>query len=246
MADVYLILGAEGAGRREVVRDLIEGGFAEDEVVHLAWAESEPESPAEAQINARAGNRLLRYGELIALQVPAEAETLFLVAPGRANPLDVIEGFGDWLRGSGHELVRIITVVHCQLLHDQPKLELWHRACIHFSDAVLLDRREDVPNKWFSEWRQYYETEHYPCLFELVKKGRVRNPALILEPQPRRLSLAFDSDIDAIDLLDIDEDDLPEEPIDLTRPIDPWLVRLPSGHWEKRLPDIAEFLPKND
>lgn len=244
MAEVYLILGAEGAGRREAVRDLIEGDFAKDDVVAVCWAESEPDSVADEQLAARAGNRVVRFQELAAIDLPADADTAFIIASGRSNPLDVIEAFMGWLRATGHELIRIVTVVDCQLLSSQPKLEIWHRACIHFSDAVLLDRREDVPNKWFSDFKDYYEHEHYPCLFEMVKKGRVRNPALILEPQPRRMSLAFDMDIDAIDLLDIDEDNLPDEPIDLMRPTDPWLVRLPSGHWEKRLPDIADFLPE--
>lgn len=242
MADVYLILGAEGSGRREVVRDLIDGGFEEDEIVAVAQAQTEPDSPEDKLLAARSGNRVFRYEQLRDIEPPAEAETLFIIAPGRSSPLDAVEAFGDWLRATGHVLARIITVVHCQLLYANPKLGLWHRACIHFSDVVLLNRREDVPNKWFSEFREAYEKEAYPCLFELVKKGRVKNPALVLEPQPRRLSLAFDTDIDAIDLLEIDEENLPEETIDLTRPTDPWLMRLPSGHWERSLPNIDDHL----
>lgn len=242
MAEVYFILGAEGAGRREVVRDLIEGGFAEDEQVAIALHTSEPATPVNDELTSRDATQLMTYEDLRQIQTPADAEAIFIVASGRGNPLDFIEAFGEWLEISGQSLARIITVVHCQLLHAQPKLELWHRACIHFSDVVLLNRREDVPNKWFSDFKKPYESDHYPCLFELVKKGHVKNPALILEPQPRRLSLAFDDDLDAIDLLEIDEDDLPEETIDLTRPTDPWLVRLPSGQWEKHLPDITKFL----
>ncbi|WP_309384618.1 hypothetical protein [Cerasicoccus frondis] len=244
MAEVYFILGAEGAGRREVVRDLIEGGFDDDEVVAVAQSLSEPASPADEQLEARGTNRLITYDDLRQIQTPEEAVALFIIASGRSNPLDAVEAFSEWLQISKQPLARIITVLHCQLLHQEPKLELWHRACIHFSDVVLLNRREDVPNKWFSEFRKPFESEHFPCLFEIVKKGRVKNPALVLEPQPRRLSLAFDDDLDAIDLLEIDEDDLPEETIDLTRPTDPWLVRLASGHWEKHLPDIATFLDK--
>ncbi|WP_269539382.1 hypothetical protein [Cerasicoccus fimbriatus] len=245
MAEVYFILGAEGAGRREVVRDLIDGGFAEDEQIAIALHTSEPTTPVNEELTSRDATQLMTYEDLRQIQTPAAAEAIFIVASGRGNPLDFIEAFAEWLEISGQSLARIITVVHCQLLHAQPKLELWHRACIHFSDVVLLDRREDVPNKWFSDFKKPYEHDHYPCLFELVKKGRVKNPALILEPQPRRLSLAFDDDLDAIDLLEIDEDDLPEETIDLTRPTDPWLVRLPSGQWEKHLPDIAKFLDQD-
>lgn len=242
MADVYLILGAEGSGRREVTRDLIEGGFDDDERVAIGWTPAEPASLEDEQLTARSGNRIFQYEDLRQAESPADAETVFLIADGRGNPLDAIEAFGDWLQSTGHVLARIITVVHCRLLYEQPKLGIWHRACIHFSDAVLLNRREDIPNKWFTEFRQPYEQEAYPCLFELVKKGRVKNPPLILEPQSRRLSLAFDTDIDPVDLIEFDEDDLPDEPIDLTRPTDPWLKRLSSGHWERSLPDISEYL----
>lgn len=242
MAEVYFILGAEGAGRREIIRDLIEGGFDEDEGVAVGMQRAEPESSDDAPLANRAATAVFAYDDLRQASPPLEVEAIFLVAPGRGNPLDAVEALSDWLHATGHTLARIITIVHCRLLHDHPKLEIWHRACIHFSDAVLLNRREDVPNKWFTEFRQHYEQEAYPCLFELVKKGRVKNPALILEPQSRRLSLAFDPDIDAIDMLDLDEDNLPEEPIDLTRPTDPWLKRLPSGHWERSLPDISEYL----
>ncbi|GHB93257.1 hypothetical protein [Cerasicoccus arenae] len=246
MADVYLILGAEGAGRREVVRDLIEGGFADDEIVAVGHCETEPDSPADEQLAARATNRIFAYATLAQSSIPEDAETAFLIAPGRGNPIDAVEDFSEWLSRTGHTLARIVTVVHCMLVSANPKLELWHRACIHFSDAVLLNRRLDVPNKWLSDFRLAYEQERFPCLFELVKKGRVANPALILEPQPRRLSLAFDDDIDPVDLIDFDEDDLPEETIDLTRPLDPWFVRLPSGQRERHLVDIARFLPESN
>jgi len=244
MAEVYFIMGAEGSGRREVVRDLIDGGFDEDETVAVGWHDSEPEDPDAILLSQREATTIFQYDELSMASPPMESETIFLLAPGRGNPLDAVESFLDWLSATGHMLARIITVVHCRLVQEHPMLELWHQACIHFSDAVLLNRREDVPNKWFTEFRHQFEQEAYPCLFELVKKGRVKNPALILEPQSRRLSLAFDTDIDAIDMLDIDEDNLPEEPLDLTRPTDPWLKRLPSGHLERSLPDITKFLPK--
>jgi len=242
MAEVYLILGAEGAGRREVVRDLIEGDFDDDETVAILLAQSEPDSPADEQLAARAENHIARYAALTNAEAPPEARALFIIAPGRANPLDAIDAFAQWLKHSGHELARIITVVHCQLIHAHPKLNEWHRACIHFSDVVLLNRRENVPNKWFSEFREPYDRNRFPCLFEFVKKGRVANPALILEPQPRRLSLAFDDELEAVDLMEFDEDNLPEETVDLVRPIDPWLKHLSSGQWENALPDINECL----
>ncbi|MGE9297418.1 MAG: GTP-binding protein [Puniceicoccales bacterium] len=242
MAEVYFILGAEGAGRREIVRDLIEGDFDDDETVFVAMHESEPATPADEQLAARAQNRITRYNELASLQPPTEARAIFIIASGRTNPLDSVEAFKDWLEYAGHELARIITVVHCQLVYRHAKLAQWYRACIHFSDVVLLNRRQDIPNKWFADFREPYDQERFPCLFELVKKGRVTNPALILEPQPRRLSLAFDDDLEPVDLMEFDENNLPDETVDLVRPIDPWLKRLPSGYWENTLPNISDLL----
>ncbi|MEO0796218.1 MAG: hypothetical protein AAFX93_13700 [Verrucomicrobiota bacterium] len=241
MADVYFLLGAEGAGRRDAVRDLIEGGLEEDEHALIALHTSEPDTSADEQFLGRTNNRVVSYEHLAGIEAN-DVDVIFIVAPGRGNPLDAIDDFQSWIRRSGHTLARIITVVHCSLLQANPKLQIWHDACIHFSDVVLLNRRNDVPNKWFSDFRAHFEQEHFPCLIELMKKGRVRNPALILEPQPRRVSLAFDDDIEAVDLIEFDEDNLPEEPVDLVKPADPWLVRVANGQWERHLPEISKFL----
>jgi hypothetical protein len=50
------------------------------------------------------------------------------------------------------------------------------------------DRREGVANKWLSDFRAHFDGQFYPCLFELVKGGRVKNPALVLDPLARRMS----------------------------------------------------------
>lgn len=242
MAEVYLILGAEGAGRREVVRDLAEGGLDDDETAVIARHESEPDQPVDEQLTARPGNTVVPYANLSTLAWPGDPDVAFVIAPGRGNPADAVEAFHAWLKSSGQLLGRVITVVHCALLAAHPKLRTWHRACFHFSDVLLLNRREGVPNKWFSEFQEWLDEDRHPGIVERVKKGRLANPPLVLEPQPRRLSLLFDDDLDAIDFLEFDEDNLPEETIDLTRPADPWLARLPSGQRERPLPNISDFL----
>ncbi len=76
----------------------------------------------------------------------------------------------------------------------------------------------------------------------MLKEGRpVDNPAFLLHPEARRLSLIFD-ELDACDFLELDEDNLPEEPFDLSIPADPYLVRLANGDYAIKLPDINEFL----
>lgn len=245
MADVYLILGAARSGRRDCIRDLIEGGFDKDAPVCVAYSENEHETGADEQLAARGATRVQRYGALCDVAADNEADALFIITNGRADPVDEVESFQAWLRANPqHELARIITLVNCTLLHNNPKLNAWYEACIHFSDVVLLGGRESVDNRWISQFEEPYKKQCYPCLFELIKKGGISNPALILDPLPRRLSLAFDTDLDAVDFLDIDEDgDMPEETITLERPLDPYFVRRsPGGAREKRLPDINDFL----
>lgn len=244
MADVYLILGAPRSGRRDCVRDLIEGGLDKSATVYVGWSAAEEDTGADEQLTAREATVVHRYLSLEEVTVAGDIETAFIVTDGRTSPIDQLEFFQQWFeRNSQHTLARILTLVNCTLLHNQPKLDEWYKACIHFSDVVLLTKREGVDNRWVSQFEEPYKKECYPCLFELVKKGGISNPALVLDLTPRRLSLAFDTDLDAIDFLDIDEDNLPEETITLERPVDPYFARRSAdGPREKRLPDINEHL----
>ena len=89
---------------------------------------------------------------------------------------------------------------------------------------------------------KHYEQECYPCIFDLVKKNnRVVNPNNILDTEARRISTIFD-DIDAIDLLEIDEDNLPDEIIDLEIPEDPYLVKNQDGKYTINIPQIIDIL----
>lgn len=245
MAYVYFILGAARSGRRDCVRDLIEGGFEKDAGIHVAYSENEDDTSADEQLAAREATTVRRYTSLETVDAEADSEAVFIVSDGRTDPVDQLELLQAWLRNNPqHELARIFTLVHCTLLHNNPKLSTWYRACIHFSDVVLLGKREGVDNRWITIFEEPYKKECYPCLFELIKKGGISNPALVLDPSPRRLSLTFDTDLDAIDFLDIDEEtDLSDEPITLERPLDPYFERRsPDGPRVKRLPDINEFL----
>lgn len=245
MADVYLILGAARSGRRDCVRDLIEGGFDKETPVFVAYSDDEDDTGADEQLAAREATTIERHAGIDQIKVSDEADAAFIISDGHTDPVDEVEVFQMWLRHNPqHQLARIITLVHCTLLSNNPKLDAWYQACIHFSDVVLLAKREGVDNRWISQFEEPYKKACYPCLFEFIKKGGISNPALILDPLPRRLSLAFDTDLDAIDFLEIDEEgDMPDEPITLERPLDPYFVRRsPDGPREKRLPDINDFL----
>jgi hypothetical protein len=86
-------------------------------------------------------------------------------------------------------------------------------------------------------------------MFEPVKDGRVKNPALILLPEARRMSHFLDAEQDWVftnsEGEEIDEqeetgDD--EEEIEAKLEEDPYFVRRAGGRRVKELPDVARFL----
>jgi hypothetical protein len=259
LAHVYLILGPAGAGRRRVLADLIANGLDPADRPVLLTAATETFAADEDGQRLGAIPSLVREtwtmrdGQFIA-ELPADVTHLFVLSHGRENPVDQIEAFHAWLSQTGGELTRVITVVDCKLGAGHPMMLRWYDACIHFSDVVLLSRRDGVPNKWVSDFIARYHKQHYPCLIELVKRTDFANPALLLEPQARRVSQLFD-ETDPISVAvkfggdDDDEegeeaegdDEVVEED---AVPVDPYLERQAgSGRREKEIPDIAKFLP---
>ncbi|PTY06204.1 hypothetical protein DB347_12210 [Opitutaceae bacterium EW11] len=246
---IYVVLGASGSGRRPILADLIDGGLAEDEraVVLLSSTELpfDRENPPW---------RLVRWtwsqGEMqIPLDAIGDATHVFLLTDGWVNPVDQIESFKAWLERSGGELARVITIVNCQAAEQHKELVPWYEACIHFSDVVLLARREGVANKWLSDFQARFKDQFYPCLFEFVKEGRVKNPPLLLEPQARRMSHLFDEpDWEILDEEDLEEGSEDEEgretneEIEVVAEMDPYLERRAGGRRVKEIPDIRKVL----
>jgi hypothetical protein len=195
--------------------------------------------------------RLARWtwqGEFIEGTLPTDSGPVFFVTAGRVNPIDQIEVFRSWLEAQGGELARVICVVHCALAEKNPPLLAWYDACVHFSDVVLLNRREGVANKWVSEFLKHFEAQFMPCLFETVKAGKVRNPALVLDPQARRLTHAFDGedqwvfhDAEGEEIDEQDEVD-DEEEVEATLEEEPYFTRDAAGRRQKRIPEIGKYL----
>jgi hypothetical protein len=241
---VYLVLGAFGSGRRAIVADLMAGGLdagTDVPVVFTAATEAQGEGLTWDWTDD---------GE-IAASWPAESKVGFFLADGRADPTDQIEAFKGWMVAQGVELARVICVVHCRLLQDNPPLMHWYDACIHFSDIVLLAQRDGVANKWISDYQARFTKRCLPCLVELVKKDRVKNPALVLDLQVRRMSHWFDEDEDDAwksyatdpDTIIIDEDggDAGDDEAE-TEIEDEYLARHSGGSRQKVIPDIREYL----
>lgn len=252
---VYLILGAAGSGRREVVADLIEGGLAETDRAAVLLADSEAADPADAKLPA--STRWTWAEAITGAMIPDGATHVFFFADGRRNPVDQLEVFKPWADAQGAEIARVICVIDCQLAEKNPPLLAWYDACVHFSDVVLLNRREGVANKWISDFQAHFKDRFIPSLFEFVKAGRVRNPALILQPEARRMSHALDEeqnwvvtdeDGETMDADEFDEDEelegglSGEEEVEVKPEEEPYFTRDAAGRRQKRLPDIAKFL----
>jgi hypothetical protein len=264
---VYLVLGTPGSGRRAILSDLIADGLTSDDRPLTALPDAEGASEWDARLGRTVQWSWRDGGFTLELPGLARGETadfthLFIVADGRRNPVDQIESFRDWLRGRPTDLARIITVVNCALVHaHDAAIRPWIDACIHFSDVVLLASREGVPNKWMSDFQAHYRDAFMPALFEFVKQGRVKNPVMVLEPEARRLSQAFDeasdlaiarelapeAEITFTDESGDDEEDAGEQSPpgadDDESPAEAYFERRQNGRRTIELPDIARFLP---
>ncbi|MDR1010031.1 MAG: hypothetical protein LBM04_02695 [Opitutaceae bacterium] len=260
---VYLIAGAAGSGRREVLADIIAGGIdtGAGERALVLLAENEAAGEADARLGGiarwqwheRGGGPEGMDGRIEAEGVNIGGAThVFFVTDGRRNPVDQIEAFKPWLAAAGGELARVVCVVNCNLAARHRELVAWYEACIHFSDMALLAGREGVTNKWVSDFQARFKGKFYPCLFEFVKDGRVRNPPLVLEPEARRMSHYFDEpDYELAGGGNIEEgvgdDDGPrkrqsDEEIEVVEEVDEYLARRAGGRRVKEIPDIAKFL----
>lgn len=243
---VYLILGAAGSGRRQVLTDLLGDGLVATDRPAVMLAASELADEADATLPA-----LTRWSwtdGMITGILPREATHIFFVSEGRENPVEQIEVFVAWLEAQGGQIARVITIVNCELAEKHSALLAWYEACVHFSDIVLLNRREGVANKWMSDFQTHFKKQFVPCLFEFVKQGQVKNPALTLDPQPRRMSHVFDDEQDWIfktpegEVIEEDEETEGDEEVEATREEEPYFARDAAHRRVKRLPDIRQYL----
>lgn len=251
---IYFFFGAAGSGRRKIIKDLILNGLDSENQTTLLVSPDETPMPIEEDCPTSLSHvHFLSWkwkeNGLSTPDIPEGTDTLFFLSDGRRNPMDQIEAFHGWLSDRNWELGRTITIVNCRLAHDYPDLIRWYDACIYFSDAVLLNKRNDLSPKWMQDFLKRYQSDCYPCIFENVKKDSVPNPGTILEVETRRMSHIFDTlpPIDAADIEEAFETELSEDiALDTDPQTDPFLVRNAAGRRKKIIPDIGEFLEPVD
>lgn len=242
---VYFILGTPGSGRRALVYDLAENGLAPEQRALVLLAEGEPADAADARLAALPHVELRRWSwappELPAVKC-AGFSTVFFFADPRGNPVDQLEALKPWLEQHGARLARIMCVIDCTLAGEKPELLPWFDACVHFTDVVFLTRRAGVANKWLSTFLKHFQSQHYPCHFLQPRDGDIENPALVLEPEARRVTDYFDDPVE-LSPEDIEgEDDVELGPEDLAPSPDPYFQRRRNGRREKEIPNLKDIL----
>ena len=238
---VYLIYGIPGSGRREILFDLIETSTEDNDRQALYFRpEEEIGSSFDEQIEALKNVRIVDWKlsrtKIKHGPIKAAPEKLFFLASGTDDPTDIAEALKVWTEGNHCQIARILTVVHCAFLSENESAQPWFDACIHFSDIVLLNRREEVNHKWVRNFELRYKKQFCPARFLLVKKGRVANPLEVLEPETRRKSLYFD------ELISIEEDEFEDSELPEDKKPDKYIERLENGQRAFRVPDIRKFL----
>ena len=78
------------------------------------------------------------------------------------------------------------------------------------------------------------------CIRRIVASWR-KSPPAVIDGEPLRLSHIFD-DIDAVDEMEFDEDNLPDEPFDLVRQVDKYFARDELGRRNILVPEIGDLL----
>lgn len=238
---VYILFGIPQSERRTTLCDLIENGLPQGTPALYFKSKGEAPDPADASIaaldNLQTVSWELRDGKVQHERIEAPAEAIFFLTPGEADPAESAEAIKAWSDNNGCRIARGITLIHCDFLQANPAAQSWFEACIHFSDFILLARRENTTQKWIKDFQTQFTKAHVPSRFELIKKGRPQNPSEILIPEARRVSLFFDELIPIEE--DAFEDELPED-----RQPDKYIERLESGRRACPIPDIRKWLKK--
>jgi hypothetical protein len=249
--DIFLFLGIQGSGRLEVIDDIIDGYYSADQQISVLYDHRE-DIPSRSPFSNNV--------ELVAYKIVDEqikfpsaipqSNILLILCNGSGNCIEFLEAIQKWTRNKKMSVNRVISIIHTQKVMAEPKIARWYDATIHFSDVALLNRRENVGDKDIRQFVLKYNKEKcMPCLFEFVKKGKIKNPAIALEGSPRRISQAFeeedDFDYSEVIITDENDEENPEEDDfmdEFRNAPEPYFKRLPNGRHEIEIPDISDCL----
>ncbi|MGJ3242328.1 MAG: hypothetical protein ACFE0O_05135 [Opitutales bacterium] len=266
---LYYFIAPPTTGRDPLLADLVDSTFDPEEPVILLEEPGDPLAPEiRSSLKGRPGTVIVPWRfDAATHRFTTEAlnpgagtgEETLLALPDGAGPLvDQLEGLQGFLRRMDFRLARIVCLLDCGLAAEDDQALAFYKACIHFSDVILLTNRKAAGNAWVQQLLSRYEKEHLPARLILMKKGKVENPAEVMDPTARRLSQLFEEDYPGADgrpawaaglpddviiedeagePLDEDDDDTPD--------VDPYLERRHEGGPRRLpLPDIRAVLQR--
>lgn len=240
----YLILSTPRAGRRALCLDACKNAF-EGANVCAFIAEGEPPAPEDEELAKLGGVSVARYSggedalEKICALDEANVGIVLFLADSAGNLADEVESFKRIADAGKIRLARVWSIVDCKLnMVCAKKAEPYFDALSHFADCLLFSRRGGVPKNFTQALKDKYARDCRPHLMiDMDKFGRVENAMEIAEEQARRISMLFD-EFDPADELDIDGDNLPDEPFSLERKPDPYLERTIGGARKNPVPEL--------
>ena len=241
----YLVLGTSLSGRRGICADVCKNAFPECKVSVFISGNEQP-CADDAQLASLENVSVVKYSNNVSEKITelanSQTDVVIFVADAFENLADEIERFKQVSELGVIHLARIWAVVDCKMLEMFPKkVEGYVNALSHFADCMLFSQRSGVPNSVVSEITTRLQKECKPHLLVLVdKRNTVKNPIELTIEETRRISMLFD-EYDLEDELDLDEDNLPEEPFSLERKPDPYLEKLQSGVRKNPIPNVCEF-----
>ena len=244
----YLILGSPACGRRGIACDIVEKALGDDDFCCVFVADDENPSDFDKRIAGAPNAGIVKYSGFadatakIAALDESKITSIIFVAASSENVADSVENFKAIVGDGKIRLARIWSVLDCHMLKMFPDETFTYAdALSHFADCLLLSRRSGVSNREVNDIKLRYEKMCRPHIIELVDKNfQVSNPIELMIEEARRITMVFD-DFDPIDDLDLDGENLPEEPFSLERKPDPYLARLPNGLRQKPIPNVCEY-----
>ena len=252
MIPAYFILGTPASGRRGIAFDAIEKGTLDTDFTLVFVSKNEDVSDFDSKIESAQNAGIEKYSDISdALEKIASLDSdqitrIFFLADSTKNLADEVEAFKSLVDARVIQLVRVWSVVDCTMATAFPKeTQKYVDALSHFADVLMLSRRSGISNKAIADITARYEKMRHPHIITLVDKNfRTKNPIELMIDEARRITMIFD-DFDPIDELDIDEDNLPEEPFSLERKPDPYLARLQSGIRQNPIENPVEYVKKS-
>ena len=241
----YLVLGTSLSGRRGICVDVCKNALPESKVA-VFISENETTSDDDTLLASLENVSVVKYStnteEKIAELANNGTEVVIFVADSSKNLADEIENFKALTELGVIHLARIWAVVDCKMLEMFPKkVEGYINAMSHFADCMLFAQRSGVANSVVKDLTSRLQKECKPHLLIYVdKRNMVKNPIELTIEETRRISMLFD-EYDLEDELDIDEENLPEEPFSLERKPDPYLEKLQNGVRKNPIPNVVEF-----